>query len=158
MNNIRHIPLGGKKANGRTAIIDEGDYNLVSRYSWCLKDKDYVVGWANGRVTRLHRFLLDAPDDMCVDHINGNTLDNRRANLRLATNSENLRNRGAQRNGSSGYKGVTYYKARGNWAACINVDRKSIFLGYHKTAIDAARAYNIAALTYHGEFAKLNDV
>jgi hypothetical protein len=93
---------------------------------------------------------------MKVDHINGDGLDNQRCNLRLATHSENLRNRGYTKKNTSRYKGVTWYKPYKKWRAQIKTDHKMKNLGYFDIPEEAAEAYNEAAKKYHGSFAWLN--
>lgn len=93
-----------------------------------------------------------------VDHRNGDKLDNRTENLRPATIKENNRNKRAQRNGRSGFKGVAWDSTSGRWKAHIYADGKRYVLGYFEDPRDAARAYNEAAPQYHGEFARLNDL
>jgi hypothetical protein len=102
------------------------------------------------------RAILNAPAGMIVDHRDGDGLNNQRENLRLCTHSQNMQNRRLQRNNRSGYKGVYWIKAQGVWAARITVNRVPINLGRFDTAEQAARAYDEAALKYHGEFARLN--
>lgn len=97
---------------------------------------------------------------MLVDHINGNGLDNRRSNLRLATAFQNLANM-AIRPHTSQYKGVSYYKHRTSykkWVAEIRCNRKRVRLGAFESEIEAARAYNEAAKNLFGEFARLNPI
>lgn len=109
----------------------------------------------------LHRLIIGAGSGDLVDHINRNPLDNRTANLRLATRSQNAANRGAdrRRNGTtSRHKGVSFNKARGKWCAYIHVDGKTRSLGRFEAEDDAARAYNKAAVEAWGEFARLNDI
>jgi hypothetical protein len=93
---------------------------------------------------------------MHTDHINGNGLDNRIINLRICTQSQNLRNRGASINNKTGYKGVSYDKKSNKFKAQIRVNKKNITLLTTNNLIDAARAYNNAAIKYFGEFAQLN--
>lgn len=107
----------------------------------------------------MHRFILGITDPKIqVDHINGDSLDNRKINLRLCSNSENSRNRGANKNNTSGYKGVRFRKEYGTYFATITVNRKEIYLGSFKTGKEAATAYNEAAIKYHDKFANLNEV
>lgn len=91
-----------------------------------------------------------------VDHINNNPLDNRKINLRICNRSQNLINRRLLGFNTSGFRGVS--KFRNKWQAYINYDRKRIHLGHFENKTDAAKAYNIAALKYHGEFVRLNNV
>ncbi len=98
------------------------------------------------------------PDGKQVDHINGNPLDNRRENLRICENAENNRNKGLTKASTSGYKGVSLYKRSGTWRAYIVTNYKQKHLGTFDNPIDAAKAYNVAAIKFHGEFARLNDI
>lgn len=89
-----------------------------------------------------------------IDHINGDKTDNRIENLRACTQQENCRNRGASAINKAGYKGV--YPVRDKWRASIRDDQTQLHLGYFICKHEAAKAYNEAALKYHGEFAHLN--
>lgn len=116
-----------------------------------------------GGTTRMHRAIIDAPNGMVVDHINGDSLDNRRSNLRLATSQENNRNAkkaaGKMRVMSSQYKGLSRVKdglRSKKWRAMLAIDRKRIHLGHFNTEEEAARAYDAAAKEHFGEFARLN--
>jgi len=102
----------------------------------------------------MHRLILNAPPDLKVDHINGNGLDNRKENLRLATTPQNVRNARLSLRNSSGFKGVK--RKRQKWQASIVFNGKTIRLGVFDAREDAARAYDIAALLLHGEFARVN--
>lgn len=94
-------------------------------------------------------------DPMCgVDHINGNGLDNRRVNLRLATSLQNQGNSRKRRNASSYYKGVSWYKPLKKWRAQIKVDKHVIHLGYFVSEEEAAIVYQEAAIAHFGEFAR----
>lgn len=102
----------------------------------------------------LHRFILEAPAEMDVDHKNGNGLDCRRENLRLCTASQNGCNRGPQKNNACGLKGVAFYKRTGRWRATIKFEKKCWHLGYFDSPTEAHEVYKAAALRHHGEFAK----
>lgn len=91
-----------------------------------------------------------------IDHVNGNKADNRISNLRLASGSENLRNRGKPCNNTSGYKGVSWIAHYQKWQATIKFDGKNKYLGRFATREEAAEAYSKAALQHHGEFANLD--
>ena len=93
---------------------------------------------------------------MVVDHINSDSLDNRRSNLRVCTVSQNNMNSAIGRNNKSGYKGVSWDKTNKKWRAGIKAKGKSVSLGSFNSKKDAARAYNEAAKKAYGEFAKLN--
>ena len=161
--NVAYVPL----TKGYEAVIDAEDVPLVDRGPWCVaqsgrkpgqKPKAYAQRQEGGRVNRqrilMHRLILNAPDDMQVDHINGNTMDNRRCNLRLATPRQNQQNRGMSPLNTSGIKGVRFDARRGKWFARIRVDGRATFLGYHVTKEGAAEAYASACLAFHAAFAR----
>jgi hypothetical protein len=91
-----------------------------------------------------------------TDHINGDSLDNRKGNLRTCTMEQNKRNRRTGKNNTSGYKGVQWCKRSKKWKAGIMVNRKAIHIGLYQTKEAAAKMYNEAAIKHHGQFAKLN--
>lgn len=105
----------------------------------------------------MHQEIIEVPEGMVVDHINHDSMDNRCANLRPATFSQNMCHR-RKRSGAktSKYKGVYWKKKNRKWVARIGFQKKEIHLGYFRSEIDAARAYDRAARKYHGEFASLN--
>jgi hypothetical protein len=103
----------------------------------------------------MHRQLIAPPAGYVIDHVNGCGLDNRRANLRLATAAQNAWNAG-KRSGRSGYKGVWLAKNKGLWRASIVCCGQRKHLGYFRDKCAAAKAYDRAAQEYHGEFAMLN--
>lgn len=100
----------------------------------------------------MHRFILNTQDGIEVDHRNGNTLDNRRSNLRPATKQQNGFNRGRNRNNRSGFKGVCWRKDAQKWLAYISLNRKHISLGVYVTKREAIKARLLAAQEHHGEF------
>lgn len=106
----------------------------------------------------LHREILglEPGDPRQVDHINGNTLDNRRENLRICDCTENNCNVPCRSNNTTGYKGVGWRKERGKYRARIKLNGKETHLGYYDDPVIAAIAYDAAARKYHGEFAYLN--
>lgn len=151
--------------NGFEILIDEQDIDLIKEFSWEIIVKpntNYVIRktWIEGKthIIRLHRVILKVQDrswkEVQVDHINGNGLDNRRENLRLVTPSQNMFNSKKPKNNTSGFKGVDY--SYGKYRARISVNSKRIELGRFSTAEEAARAYDVAAKAYHGEYAVLN--
>ncbi len=144
------IPL----PDGRSAIIDKQDWWLVGQFHWYAHSTGYAFAGVchngNQRMIKLHRLISGFPP-FHIDHRNGNGLDNRRRNLRPCTHSQNLSNRGKQRNNTSGFKGVCQHGKK--WRAKIWVDRRQIHLGYFNHKHNAALAYKNAARKYHGEFA-----
>lgn len=123
------------------------------------KEQFYVASTdrVDGKIVnrKLHRMVMNAPYGVQVDHINGDTLDNRRCNLRLCSHAENQHNKNSQA-GTSKYKGVYLYKRDKKWRAMIAKNKKNIHLGYFNDEIQAAHAYDEAARQLFGEFARLN--
>lgn len=147
---------------GKVALVDTIDYDFLSKWKWCLHGK-YAVRNArlsngNMKTLQMHRLILLPREDEYADHINQDTLDNRRVNLRPCSTAENQRNRDKPKNNTSGYKGVYWHQTNQKWAAKIVVDYKKIHLGSYEDKRDAALAYNDAALRYYGEFAYLNTI
>lgn len=139
--------------NGSLAIIDKENINWLSKYKWYL-DKDGYV-FCTRPTRRMHRLIIGANPGQLVDHINGNKIDNRKENLRICNYNQNAANRKKQKNNSSGFKGVDYFPYRTSykkWRAGIRGD----LIGYFENKIDAAKAYDKAALKIFGEFARLN--
>jgi hypothetical protein len=132
--------------------IDEEDYHFINERRWfidltsgrprvvCNPKKDM-------KHRKLHRLIIDAPIDKEVDHINGDPLDNRKSNLRLATHSQNMFNRGKTKVNTSGFKGVSWDKRTGKWRICVN-------LGGFETPEKAHEIYKRIVVVMAGEFAK----
>jgi hypothetical protein len=137
------------------AMIDDEDFELVSRYVWHIS----YYGYAISGIIFMHRLILGLSVwDTSVDHINGNKLDNHKSNLRKCTVAQNIYNSKICSRNKSGYKGVYWNKEKGKWSAQIKYNRKSMHIGYFKNKNDAALAYNRMALRFFGEFARLNNV
>jgi hypothetical protein len=164
---VIEVPLNSGRYHehaGLVAKIDDEDAERVFSRKWrvFLGNKGHLYA-ASGRAELMHRFILDAPRGMQVDHINGDGLDNRRANIRLATISQNLANQPSRlvwskRATTSRYKGVTLFSRPRSkpWRATISVNRKQVSLGYFLFEEEAAKAYDEAAKLYYGDFAQLN--
>mgnify|MGYP001616055250 FL=1 len=152
----KRIPL----SRGKYATVDQSDYVWLSQWKWSYLSKGYAVRMDYSAVPRrliyMHRQIMDAPEGVEVDHINRKKLDNQRANLRLATRSENARNQNKQKRTLSMFKGVYWRDHANRWQCCIYVHRKQIHLGYFDNEEEAARAYDTAARLHFGEFAKTN--
>lgn len=142
------------------AIIDKVDADLVAGFVWRRNPTTGYVWTERGKLTLyLHRLIAGAGPSEVVDHANGDQLDNRGANLRIATRSQNGANRGPDRRKygtTSDYKGVSWDKRRKKWSAYVHVNGRTRGLGRFDDEHEAARAYNAAALEAWGEFARLN--
>lgn len=154
------IPL----TRGLVAVVDEEDYERVAAFKWHARPKYKTDGFyaVNGRggakptsygVQYLHRFVLSAPSDMFVDHINGDGLDNRRENLRLATLSQN--NINIHRPNPTGFRGVEKTQS-GRWRARLVINRQLHCSCPFDMPEEAAKAYDQMARQHHGAFAVLN--
>ncbi len=148
-----------KLTQDQNTLIDKEDYLRVSQFKWYAhynsNKQYYALTGSKYKRQSLHRLIMSCPKGLCVDHINHDTLDNRKINLRICTKAENCRNRRSNI-GISKYKGVTFHK--GKWRSRICLQRKDMHLGYFDTEQEAALTYNMCAKMLHGEFAKLNEV
>jgi hypothetical protein len=146
--------------NNQSAMVDDEDYDHISSFTWHKCGNGYptrrvpIPGGGNYR-EGMHRTImgLASGDRRHVDHINGNSFDNRRCNLRVCEPLENWWNAQRRSDNTSGYKGVSWSKSNGKWAARIKRNRKRIHLGYFVKAEEAYAAYCEAAQRLHGEFA-----
>ena len=159
---MKKIPL----TQGKYALVDDADFELLSQYKWCLHEERNVLyaltntprdRHGKQKTIRMHRLILGLThkDGVMADHISRNGLDNRRGNLRTCTNSQNGMNRHTT-TGSSKYKGVSWHKRDKVWTASIRYHSKSTYLGYFDNEIDAAKAYDTKAIKLFDEFANLN--
>jgi hypothetical protein len=157
---FRRIPL----TRGKYAIVDPEDFERLNKHKWSAnKNANTFYARRTKRTGKkilsimMHRQILHPPAHLFVDHINHNGLDNRKANLRLATYAQNSYNRiYSRKSRSSKYTGVSWRKQAKKWAVVVGYNNKNIFIGYFKDEIQAAKAYDKAAKKYHGEFASLN--
>lgn len=153
---MKKIPLRGKYGEGKFVLVDNKDFIWASKIKWHLHKNGNCFYARNGREEKLHRLILDAKVGEISDHVNRNTLDNRRLNLRITDKFGNQKNVGIRRDNSSGYKGVNFWKRNSKWVARIQFNNKRISLGSFETPREAAKVYNLAAKKYHGEYASLN--
>lgn len=151
-------------SRGQSAIVDDCDFDRVSTFKWYAKwdakGRRYYAArnaWVGPKRTtiKLHHTILDAPQGLVVDHINGDGLDNRRANLRSCSQLQNMANQGPRKS-LSGFKGVHFDKRSKKWSAAIGINGRRLHIGTFKNPEDAARAYDASALLHCGEFARLN--
>lgn len=151
-----------------SVLIDDEDYEKVKNFGWYVqKNEDFYSGRfyfnaeivVNGRrtTTKMHRIIMGCVtgDGTKIDHINGNTLDNRKQNLRFCSGDQNAANKKLiSKNNTSGYKGVA--KDGSSWRAQVGVNNKIFFVGLFKTKEDAAKAYDNMAIYFFGPFARTN--
>jgi len=153
---IRYIAL----TKGKLATVDAADYEWLSQYKWCVtstpEGRPYAYRKDKGKTVYMHREIMQPPPGMVVDHISGDSLNNRRQNLRNCTPQENMRNRDKFRGDSSRFKGVSPCVNSDKWRAAIGVDGCNIHIGVYETEIEAAHAYDQKAKELFGEFARLN--
>lgn len=149
---------------GKVAIVDAQDFEWASQWKWYAKLKpngsfyaarNQTVGIKRQITIELHRALMGVSkgDKRRVDHENHDTLDDRRVNLRVCTNTQNCQNARTKRNSKSGIKGVGFHSSTGKWRAKIQINGKRISLGLRSTPEEAAELYRLAAEKHFGEFA-----
>jgi len=159
-----------KSTNGHDIKVDNEDFEWLNQWRWNVnKWKKYKSVqrsiWHKDTkkkdVVKMSRQIMRFPKGMHVDHVNHNTLDNRRCNLRVCTMNQNNKNYPKPCTNTLGYKGIHFakrnYHLKKPWYSLIRVDSKTIYLGYYKTAKKAHEAYCEAALKYHGEFANFGE-
>src|SRR3972149_11203760 len=161
----------GKYRKQNYTLVDDEDYEYLYKNKWHVNEYGYVqrIQWvgkieSKNRIKKifLHREILRKElknkfEKKEVDHINGDKLDNRKCNLRICNHQQNRFNNKLEIRNTSGYKGVYWNKRRQKWLARVEINDKKISLGAFDNKLDAAKAYNIGAIKYFGEFAKLND-
>lgn len=165
-----HRPVEIPLSQGKVAMVDAEDAERVLKFKWCWSSgskrrQEYAVrtaynvdGKGKNVTVRLHRFVLNAPDGIRIDHQDGNGLNCQKANLRPASAAQNQQNMRASRKSATGLKGVTFLSARykRRYYASIMANGMNYPLGYFEKAKDAAMAYDTKARELHGKFARLN--
>lgn len=159
------IPLN----HGKYALVDAEDAAQIARHRWYASYDEARDGWIAKRGERLgsgrdmrvqsyqmHRVIMGAPPALGVTHLNGDTLDNRKMNLRLTTQQDRAARRRRNANNTSGYRGVALHKPTGKWRAYLTVEGDKRMLGYYATPEAAARVYDRVAWEVFGEFAYRN--
>lgn len=168
---MKLIPISQKpnckyKSLNLFAMVDDSDYEWLNKLKWYVihGKRTYYATRSNDiskspRNISMHRTILGVtnPKEL-VDHIDGNGLNNQRSNLRKCNFYQNSANRKRHNGSSSQYKGVTWNRFKNRWMASIASNHKQKFLGYYNDEINAAVAYNEAAMKLHGDFAKLNKI
>lgn len=163
---MKKIPL----TKDQVVLVDDEDFRWLSLWDWnAYFDKKYSTptyharrtvhfklpdGTPSSQTLLMSRFIMNPEYNEVVDHIDGDTLNNQKKNLRVCSHAENCRNRSPQ-NGRK-FKGITWSKASKKWTACLYLMGKRKHLGYFNDPSDAAHAYDIAARKTYGKFARLN--
>jgi hypothetical protein len=148
--------------SGYDVLIDDEDYNKIKNYKWhiryCNESNRYdIYAYKYNKAFRLYRIIMKENNSKIeIDHINHNTLDNQKCNLRKCTHQENIFNQRINKNNTSGYRGVSWNKYHKKWDANIKLNYKKIYLGHFKNKEDAKEKYNQKAIELFGEFAYLN--
>jgi len=149
-----------KLTRSKTALVDSEDFERINRYIWhAVKGRHTFYAQTNTKqgMLLMHRAILSIPSDIGIDHKDGNGCNNQKENLRICTRSQNLANMKSH-TGASKYKGVSWDKHNIKWIVQIQIDNQPYFLGRFKVEDDAALAYNVAAIKYFGDFARLNTI
>ncbi len=148
---------------GFEAIIDSDDAGIVENYCWSsyVRDRTVYAGRTiksecNAKCLYLHRAIMNPPGSMQVDHINGNGLDNRKINLRIATSQQNNHNQRMRKDNKSGYKGVSWSNTAKAWKAQIRLFGKTINLGFFDCPKSAYEIYCDASIKLHKDFGRRN--
>lgn len=147
---------------GKVALVDDDDFEWLNQWKWRISKRGYAYRVESkkigGKSIYMHVQITNRPIGMNTDHINGIRLDNQRKNLRICTPAQNSKNHNKQQNNTSGYKGVYWDKKNNKWKAQIKNSGKQISLGRYENILDAAMAYNNAAIKYYGDFARPNQL
>jgi len=148
----------GAFPNGKVFLFDIDDCQKVIPHNWYFDTRGYVSACIDQMQIRMHRYLMDVPDGIDIDHIKGVRTDNRKSNLRFATQTENRRNKRVRKDSISGVKGVYFDKRYNKYRAGIRIDGRPTHLGHFNTLLEASEKYDEAAIHYFGEFAWLNNL
>ena len=142
-------------SQSKVAIVDDGDFEAVSKFKWYCQKANSNRYYAKRSTDNLylHRFILNPPTHQEIDHINGDSLDCRRSNMRICSHAENMFNKRIYKNNTSGFKGVCPEK--GLWCVQLKKGGQRVFRKYFKDLLDASQAYQRVAFFYHGRFARI---
>ena len=160
---MKQIPL----TRGYVALVDDADYEAMRQHKWQVMvgqrgnlyaARSITVSPGKQRTAFMHQQIMRPETGYSVDHVDGNGLNNQRANLRACTHKQNCANRRPSHGKSSRFKGASWVVRDQVWRANIYVDGKTKCLGEYHSETDAAQAYNRAARELYGEYARLNDV
>ena len=150
----------GKNKGKYIALVDDSDYEYLNQYSWSISNcggYKYARAFIENKKISMHRLIMGANGfNTVVDHIDHNTLNNQKENLRVCTRAQNQANTYSRPNTTSRYLGVCWYSRDKRWVAKLQSNYKKIVIGYFKDETEAAKAYDSKAKEIHGEFANLN--
>lgn len=155
---MKEIKLHGKFSFRKFAFVDDEDFEEVNKYRWIAQrggNNWYASARINKKSVLMHRFIINPPANMCIDHINHNSLDNTKSNLRICSHAENMRNRQKHKNTSSSFIGV-HSTHKNKWMAKIEYMGKVYKLGVFDTEEDAAIARDKKAIEFDDKFISLN--
>ena len=143
---------------GQVALVDDEDFEYLNQWLWTAQPNGSNYYALRYKHIWMHRVIMKTPKGMYTDHINHNGLDNRKANLRICSRSQNLRNQKLSKNNTSGYKGVHWKKNQRKWLSKISLNGTQLVLGLFTAKKEAAKVYNEAAKKYYGAFAYQNKI
>lgn len=154
-----------KLTQGRYAIVDAEDYDELNKVNWHFSSGYAIrnVSLGNGKRTteQMHRVIMNTPKNMLTDHINHDTLNNKKTNLRIVTKGQNVKNARKKASATSKHKGVMFSKRKvdsiGKWVTVLSCDGKA-YRSYHQSEVEAAIKYNEMAKQHFKEYAVLNEV
>ncbi len=163
-NGIKKVKANRIEINGNTikifffknnnyTTIDTEDYEYVKDRCWYNDEEHYVTAKKLGKRIRIHRIIMNCPDDKIIDHIDRNPLNNKKENLRICTNAENAINKGLRKDNKSGYIGIRWDAVVQKWFSQITLNKKKIRLGWFVDKQDAINVRHEAEKKYFGEFA-----
>lgn len=163
---LTQMPKEIQLTQGKVALVDDEDFDYLNQWKWYannLKGKFYAVRSEsiNKKYTGcllMHRVIMNPTKGLVVDHINGDTLNNQKNNLRNCTHADNIKNQKLSISNKTGFRGVSWHKNNKVYESRIRSNNISYYIGSFNNPIDAAKAYNEAAIKFHGEFANLNKI
>lgn len=148
------------------AVVDDDDFDFLNQWKWNVEVSEcgrhyyavrhVTVGTKQQDTIRMHRQIMQVSDGVLVDHCSRNTLDNQKTNLRVCNKSQNGSNAEKRCDNKSGFKGVHWHLRVGKWAVQIQIEKRRTHVGYFDNVIDAAKAYDNAAIKSYGVFAATN--
>ena len=152
--------IGHTSNTNKPFIFDINDFEKVSKYHWYEETNGYIRSSGKRKEDKifLHRLIMDFPENMWIDHINHNTLDNRKLNLRIASTSQNTMNHIKGSNNTSGMSGVVWVKNRNKWKSQIKFNGQLIFLGEYDKFEDAGKRRKQAEEEYFKEYSYDNSM